>query len=441
MKKLLIVFMIIAAIGGGWWFFTTSCEGERPAIKFKQDISTIGRQKVFDITFMDQKMGLRNTVVTINQDNKTRVLSSIKYPQKGTKEKSLSFVIDPLSLKLHDGAATLNISAVDYSLRKNKTSITKHVNIDLMPPQIYLLNPMNYINPGGTCVTLYRISEPVSTTGIQVENHFSPGYPITLSGNACIIAYFAIPMQARNGQINIRVIARDQAGNESSSNLPCLIREKKFRSDRMDLSENFLQQKMPEFQLQNPNLRGKTSLETFIYVNGLMRNDNDKAIETICQKTNPRQLWEGTFLRMKNASPMALFGDRRTYLYQGKTVGESIHLGVDLASTMHAPVEAANHGIVAFAGFIGIYGNTILIDHGLGLFTHYGHLGTINVRKEQQVKKGDVIGYTGSSGLAGGDHLHFGCVVGGQFVNPQEWWDAHWITDNISKKMELFSNF
>ena len=437
----LIAFVIIAATGGAWLFFAASFEGEKPILKFDQDISAIGLQKVFNITFMDRKSGLRNTVITIVQDNKTTILSSIDYPQKGIKKKSLSLMIDPLSLKLHDGKATLSISAVDYSLRKNKTGFTKPVNIDLTPPQIYLLNPMNNINPGGTCVILYRTSEPVLTSGVQVEDYFSPGYPVTLSGKYCFIAYFALPMHARNGQINIRVVARDHGGNESSSNIPCLIRDKKFRSDKMNLSESFLQQKIPEFQLQNPNLRGKTPLEIFAYVNGLMRNDNDKTIRTMCQKTNPRQLWEEIFLRMKNASPEALFGDKRTYLYGGKPVGESIHMGVDLASTAHAPVEAANHGIVAFAGFIGIYGNTILIDHGLGLFTHYAHLGTISVRKGQEVKKGELIGYTGSSGLAGGDHLHFGVVVGGQFVNPQEWWDAHWIADNVTKKIELLSGF
>ncbi|MFA4915619.1 MAG: M23 family metallopeptidase [Syntrophales bacterium] len=441
MKKILIVLIIIIAFGGGWWFFTTFLEGEKPAVKLKQDITAIGQQKVFDITFTDQKTGLRNTEITINQDNKTIVLSSIKYPQKGTHDKSLSFVIDPLSLKLHDGTAKLNISAVDYSLRKNKTDITKHVKIDLMPPQIYLLNSSNYFNPGGTGIALYRLSETVSTSGVQVEDHFSPGYPVTLLGKPCIIAYFALPTQARNGQTNIRVIARDQAGNESSRNIPCLIREKKFRNDRLNLSDSFLQQKMPEFQLQNPDLRGKTPLETFIYVNELMRKDNDETIKKICQKTSPTQLWEGVFLRMKNASPKALFGDSRIYVYGGKTIAESTHLGVDLASTMHAPVEASNHGIVAFAGFIGIYGNTILIDHGLGLFSHYGHLETINVTKGQQVKKGDIIGYTGSSGLAGGDHLHFGIMVGGQFVNPQEWWDPHWINDNITKKMDILSTF
>jgi murein DD-endopeptidase MepM/ murein hydrolase activator NlpD len=168
-----------------------------------------------------------------------------------------------------------------------------------------------------------------------------------------------------------------------------------------------------------------------------MRIDNDTALREICQKSHPRQLWEGTFLRMKNAAPMALFGDKRTYQYQGKSIGESTHMGVDLASTANAPVEASNNGIVAYTGYLGIYGNIVVIDHGLGFFSIYGHLNGIDVQNGQEVKKGNIIGRTGSTGLAGGDHLHFGLLIGGRFVNPQEWWDTHWIDDNVSKKMSV----
>jgi len=143
---------------------------------------------------------------------------------------------------------------------------------------------------------------------------------------------------------------------------------------------------------------------------------------------------------MKNASPMALFGDHRTYLYGNKAIGESTHLGVDLASTANAPVEAANNGIVVFVGTLGIYGNAIIIDHGLGIFSVYGHLSSISTKTGQTVKKGDVIGNTGTTGLAGGDHLHFGMLVGGQFVNPVEWWDPHWIKDNVADKLTNVNN-
>ena len=170
-------------------------------------------------------------------------------------------------------------------------------------------------------------------------------------------------------------------------------------------------------------------------MNGQMRQDNLKTIQAITRKSDPRPLWQDTFLRMKNASPMALFGDARTYVYQGKIIGESLHEGVDLASTEHAPIEAANDGIVVLAGPLGIYGNAVMIDHGLGLFSLYGHLSTIQIQSGQPVKKGDRIGYSGVTGLAGGDHLHFSIIVGDRFVNPQEWWDPHWIADNVTKKI------
>jgi murein DD-endopeptidase MepM/ murein hydrolase activator NlpD len=134
---------------------------------------------------------------------------------------------------------------------------------------------------------------------------------------------------------------------------------------------------------------------------------------------------------------MALFADRRTYLVGGKPVANSLHVGVDLASTANAPIEAANNGVVVFAGPLGIYGNAIMIDHGMGLFSLYGHMSAISTTVGKAVKKEDVLGRSGISGLAGGDHLHFSILVGGQFVNPQEWWDPHWIDDNITKKTIL----
>jgi murein DD-endopeptidase MepM/ murein hydrolase activator NlpD len=246
-----------------------------------------------------------------------------------------------------------------------------------------------------------------------------------------------LPLDIKDKKINIKIIAKDSAGNESSRVFSCLVHCKKFRTDKMNLPDSFLQQKMPEFQIRYQNLRNKSLIETFTYVNEQMRNDDLKTIQSICQKSEPEQLWQDVFLRMKNAAPMAMFGDRRTYFYKGSSIGESIHMGVDLASTANAPIEASNNGIVSFTGVLGIYGNIVIIDHGLGLFSLYGHLNSIAVKNAQKVKKGEIIGYSGMSGLAGGDHLHFSILVGGQFVNPQEWWDAHWIADNVSRKMAI----
>jgi len=433
-----IIAVLITLIAGlGFWFFNSWGELEKPTIQLDQELTAIGRSKTLNIAFADRKSGLSNSTVTMIQDNQTQVLSSLTYADSVSRESNVSVTIDPVAMKLHEGPATLHFSARDNSLWKNEATLTVPVNIDFMPPQIFLLTSTNIINPGGTCVILYRTSKPVISSGVKVDNNFSPGYATTVSDKPCIISYFSIPTDARHGGTTIKVIAGDQAGNETLSALPNLIRKKKFRSDKMTLSENFLQQKMPEFQSHTPLLQGKTPIDTFIYVNGKMREDNDSTIRDISRTSNPRQLWEGTFLRMKDAAPMALFGDKRKYLYQGKVIGESIHMGIDLASTTNAPVEAANNGIVAYAGYLGIYGNFVMIDHGFGFFTLYGHLSSIDVKKGQEVKKGDIIAHTGSSGLAGGDHLHFGMFLGGQFVNPQEWWDPHWIADNVTKKMAV----
>jgi len=436
-KPYIISILVLFIAGGGWWFFNTFGEWEKPAITFDQEINAIGMQKAFQITFTDRKRGLRNTSVTVSQDNQTQILSSINYPAPGTKEEIVSVAVDPITMKLHNGPAVLNVTATDYALWKNQTVISRQINIDVTPPQVYLLNPTNHINPGGACVVTYRTSEPVVMTGVRVANAFFPGSTVTISGKPGYVSYFAFPIEASGKAISVKVSAKDEAGNETSVNVPYLIMAKKFRSDKMSLSDSFLEQKMPEFQSYIPSLRGKTPVETFMYVNGFLREDNNKIIQEVCQKVSPRQLWQDTFVRMKNAAPMAMFGDKRSYVYQGKVVGESTHLGVDLASTAHSPIEAANNGVVVYTGYLGIYGNTVIIDHGLGLFTLYAHMDAIHVKNGQEVKKSETIGQSGTSGLAGGDHLHFSILVGGQFVNPQEWWDAHWIADNVTKKLEV----
>lgn len=429
---------VILLVAGGW-FYMTAGEGASPGAVIAEDPVMIGKQKLLTVTFSDEGRGLRHTDIVITQDNRSNVVASEDYPEAGVRMKSVSFTVDAAALKLKDGPATLTLTAVDHSLWKNRTVVSRPVQIDLLPPQVFQLNPANHINTGGTCVLTYRLSEAVALTGVQVGELFYPGYPVTLSGKPGYVAYFALPLEASPGAPQIRILARDQAGNETQSGIPALIKKRKFRTDTMTLTDAFLEKKMPEFQAEIPTLRGKTPIETFIYVNTTLRNENLQTIQSICRKSEPRQLWQDTFLRMKNAAPMALFGDYRTYFHNGKSVGESLHIGVDLASLAHSRIEAANSGIVRFTGPLGIYGNTVIIDHGLGLTTLYAHMSAIQVRPDQTVNRGEIIGSSGASGLAGGDHLHFGVAVHGQFVDPREWWDPHWITDNVTAKTAVAS--
>jgi murein DD-endopeptidase MepM/ murein hydrolase activator NlpD len=180
-------------------------------------------------------------------------------------------------------------------------------------------------------------------------------------------------------------------------------------------------------------------IEQFLAVNDILRKANYKIIYDACGETDTEIHWVGPFARLPNSARRAGFADHREYLYDGKVVGESTHLGIDLASTAHAPVPAANSGRVALAEYVGIYGNTVVLDHGFGLFSMYGHLSRINVEPDQVVSKNDIIGNTGATGLAVGDHLHFSIMVAGIFVNPVEWWDPNWIRNNITVKLEDLS--
>jgi murein DD-endopeptidase MepM/ murein hydrolase activator NlpD len=435
-SSIAVIAVVIVIATFCWLYFSNYLERENPTIKLSQDVSAIGKQKKIEITFSDQKSGLSQINIEIIQDNKSHILAAENISARGNKQKILSLIIDTVALKLHDGPATIKFTAIDHSLFKNQTVLSQPVKIDTIPPQISLLNPVNHANQGGTCFVSYRVSKPATLTGIYVNDYFTPGYTILVDNKPSSLVYFAIPIDATKSKTTFKLFARDDAGNETSISIPCLIKEKKFRADKMNLGETFLQQKMPEFQAMVPALQGKTPAEIFTYVNGLMRNDNFLTIQSICQKSSPKKLWDGTFLRMPKAQPMALFGDRRTYLVDGgKAVANSVHVGVDLASTAHAAIEAANHGIVVFAGPLGIYGNAVIIDHGQGLFSLYGHLSAINTSVGKTVKKEEIIGHSGISGLAGGDHLHFSIIAGGQFVNPQEWWDPHWIKDNVTIKM------
>jgi murein DD-endopeptidase MepM/ murein hydrolase activator NlpD len=440
MKKLtpslLIGAAVLLLIAAGF-FILPFFEGGEPTIKLTPDIKAIGRGQTFTVTVSDQKSGLKSALVSLTQNGKTQVLASVSYPEKGPSSQDIPVTIDPLATKVTDGPATLQITATDASFRANKATLVKSVYVDVMPAQIFLLNTQNHVNPGGVCVILYRTSEPVIESGVFVNETFFKAYPITVSGKPCYVSYFAIPMDASEREPQVRAFVKDPGQSETSANIRFILKKKRFRSDKVSLSDNFLQQKMPDFQTEVPELRGKTLLDTFIYVNTIMRAENLKTIQAFCQQSQPKALWEGTFLRMKDGSPMALYGDRRQWVFDGKEIGESLHEGIDLASTEKAPVQAANNGLIVFAGPLGIYGNAVIIDHGLGMISLYGHLSSIQVKEGQSVKLGDVIGNTGMSGLAGGDHLHFGIMVGGQFVNPIEWWDPHWIADNVKKKVEV----
>jgi murein DD-endopeptidase MepM/ murein hydrolase activator NlpD len=434
MKKFVwVVFGIlgILAVAGGVYVYLVFFEQEKPAIQILPDTRHMGKELIVKV--QDQKSGVAELQVDVIQAGRPINLLSEKFPKK-TPLVEKTIPLRPLPQGLRDGEAQIKVSAKDHSWNwGNPVSVEKAVVIDTTPPQLSVLGTLHYANQGGTGVITYQVSEEVPRTGVQVGQTFFPGYAVA---QGRYVAYFAIPLDA-SSKTPTSALAEDPAGNRTETGFRVIVKPKAFKRDKIEISDSFLQGLLPYFTSKDPSLKG-TPLEIFLAVNRKQREVDHEEAQKISQETAPKSLWSGPFLRLPNSKPMASFAQDRTYHYNGKEVDRQIHWGVDLASLAQSPVSAANSGIVVFAGPLGIYGNTVIIDHGCGLFSMYSHLSKLETEVKREVKKGDSLGRTGATGMAGGDHLHYAMMVHGVFVNPLEWWDEHWIRDNVDVKMKWF---
>lgn len=128
----------------------------------------------------------------------------------------------------------------------------------------------------------------------------------------------------------------------------------------------------------------------------------------------PKPLWKGAFLQPLEGRITTQFGQIR-YINDQES---GRHSGLDIAAPKGTPVGASNHGVVVLARYLHVTGNTVILDHGLNLFTSYAHLDQITVQLGEQVTKGQMIGTVGNTGFSTGPHLHWAVSVGGVFVDP-----------------------
>jgi hypothetical protein len=234
----------------------------------------------------------------------------------------------------------------------------------------------------------------------------------------------------------IVAFARDVAGNEATTPIERRQFPRPFAKSRIEVDDPFMQRVVPSIAQNSPGEGIDTSdiLKGFLQINRDLRKKNNQTITELAAKTRPEMLWREAF-SLGNVNVEARFADYRTYFHQNKEIDRQVHLGYDLATLQHAPVPSANRGVVIFANYLGIYGNTVIVDHGLGVQSLYGHLSTIEAKEGSSVEKGQTLGRTGTTGLAGGDHLHFTMLVSGVMVSPVEWWDPHWMEDRVFRKI------
>lgn len=430
------------------WLLLVRLEGEEPSFKTEwidASLPSIRAAENLTLTVSDKGNGLRRLWVGLLKDGKDVVLLEKHFPGSGlfsggaVHQEQIYLLIEPRKLGISDGKAVFRVVLRDYSWRRwgngNRTYIEKTVTIDTRPPEVDILSNAHNIAQGGAGLVIYRLSEPSPKSGVMVGDHFFPGYAGHFENKNVVMAFIALNHE-QGPQTEMYVRASDLAGNRTRAGFPHYIRKRVFKKDVIHITDRFLSWKMPEFSMDDPEDADTPMVQKFLRVNRELRKKSLDTINKISAETDGVLHWEGAFLRLPRSSRKAGFADSRRYIYDGETIDHQVHQGIDLASVAHSPVPAANKGRIVFVGAIGIYGKTVVIDHGFGLLSTYSHLSGYNVKRGQIVARGEIIGRTGTTGLAGGDHLHFGMLIHDTFVNPVEWWDSAWIKNNIMTKID-----
>jgi hypothetical protein len=439
MRALIGLLVLLLLVGGGAALWIRA-EGEAPSIEAPEAVLLGRAGTTLPIAIADPRSGLRSLSVELVSGDQTRTLLAEQYPGNlasgGTRsDQQAQVALDPKALGELASDAHLKIAARDWSWRGwlsgNEATRELPITVDLKPPQLSVATGLSYAQRGGSGAVAYTLSEPTVQDGVRVADHFYPGFPKPGGSTGERVALFALPADT-GPDAKPQVIARDAAGNEASALWPLVIKERVQPMADVNLPQSFVDLVLPRLasgQISDP-------AASFDDVNTRLRAENEKQIREHLAERSPTPLFDGALQQWANSQVTSRFAEKRTYFIGSAPVSKATHYGYDLATTTAAPVTAAQAGRVAYAGDLGIYGNCVLIDHGLGLATLYGHLSRLDVQAGAQVTRGQTLGLSGATGLAGGDHLHFAVLVGDTYVDPVEWWDAKWVETHISDRWQ-----
>ena len=292
------------------------------------------------------------------------------------------------------------------------------------------MESQHYINQGGMELVTFTVSGDWSEAGVKVGQIHVPQLPAAGPAQNERFSLFGFSWDLPVDTVP-HVYARNPAGTEATGRFWFKIFPKKFRMRDLEITDAFLDKVVNQIDPGGPG----DLLTRFLHINGDLRKQNNQTLSDLRMKTEERVSMERPVLAARQFAGGSALRRRAQLHLPGQESGPGSTPRIRPGRTAHAPVPAANDGRVVWASDLGIYGNCIVLDHGYGLQSIYGHLSRIDVKVGDMVKKGQAMGHSGSTGLAGGDHLHFSMQVDGVQVNPVEWLDAHWIHDRILSKL------
>lgn len=446
----LVLLLLVLAVAAIAWFRTGAAEIELEAAR-----PGIGRKaSPVKVRVAEPGRGLSAVrVEVVQEDGEPVVVEERRYeqeprpfwafwgPRVAEDEFEVGVGLDTVP-GLKEGEATVRVVAdrAGTPLRQGAPVVEGiSLPVRLRPPVLSILSNQHYVQQGGSGVVVYHVGgsalEEGGRHGVVAGDAFFPGHPLPSGNDGDFFSLFGVPWDVDDPSL-VRVVASDPINNEAQATFVTRWFPRPPREDTIELSDPFLERVVPAIMAQTPELADQGSpVENYVQINSELRVKNRDRLVELGERSRDEFLWREAFLQFPGGQVMSSFADRRTYLYEGEAVDQQTHLGFDLATVSQDKVPAANRGVVMLAEYLGIYGNVVVLDHGYGLMSLYAHLSSFDVQEGQEVERGQSLGRTGATGLAGGDHLHYTTLMRGKPVNPVEWWDDKWIRDRLKSKL------
>jgi len=433
-RRLLLWVVLIGGLAGGGLVLWSGTGGSRA--RLSRPISLVGRNTPFEVELTAGRASLRHLEILAQRPDGTAVLlaeeniPSASFLGSGVSSRTVRLDLDADALGLPEGPGRIEVYATDYAptafLLPREPLLDAAITVDLTPPRIRVRGGQHYVAQGGSDLVIYEVDGDAVESAVEVGDLEFPGQrPPSLPGNVRV-ALYTVPYDAAPG-VTPRIGATDAAGNQRVVSFPVDVRSRTFPAEELRVGDRFIDGTIRPLLEASGRPVPRDPVEAFLAVNRVMRRESEARLKDLARESSPTLAITGAFLQQPGTQVGSRFAERRTYLYGDRVVDHQYHLGYDLASVKQTPILAAQAGTVQAVTDLGIYGNVILLDHGLGLSSLYAHLSSTEVQEGAQVERGQPIGRSGETGLAAGDHLHFSTLVRGQHVDPIEWWDPRWV--------------
>ena len=444
--SLLFLTLFIVAIAGVIYIYNSETfERDLPVITVEDEIYWNLKQPIK--VGIEDGSGIRHYKVIMKSKNEERVLSQDTFAEP-SKHKQLALNIDypRIGGYLKTSQASLYIEVVDASkwdfFSGNRSVTKRSIVIDQRRPLVSVIDHSYGVSKGGSALVVFQAKDE-HLDELYVETNFGKRFkPQPFFKEGYYISLVAWPLTEKS--FHATVVAVDKAGNMSRDTIPFEQRRRNYRTSKITIRDRFLEGRVAQLAYDFDETRDlENSLSKFSVISETIREANEKIIHEITSKVPDTTISSFNmvpFYPLANAKAVASFGDKRYYYYKRRKVSSSYHLGVDLASVKMAEIKTQNSAEIVFSEPNGIYGKLPILHHGMGLYTIYGHCSSLKVAEGDSVKQNEVIANTGKSGLALGDHLHFGVLVQGIEVRPAEWMDRNWIRLNITEIIKRAKN-